>query len=61
TTVLSVAQFYVERHFARGALRVVPPTPIQAARGWVKTQWARHDEKPETPEAPTTRIGGNGS
>ncbi|TFC21779.1 amino acid ABC transporter permease [Cryobacterium glucosi] len=61
TTVLSVAQFYVERHFARGALRVVPPTPIQAARGWVKTQWARLDEKPETPEAPTTRIGGNGS
>lgn len=44
TTLLSVAQFYVERHFARGALRVLPPTPIQAARQWVAVQWARLDE-----------------
>ncbi|OLR93096.1 polar amino acid ABC transporter permease [Actinokineospora bangkokensis] len=33
TSVLSVAQFYVERHFSRGALRTVPPTPIQRFRG----------------------------
>jgi polar amino acid transport system permease protein len=32
TTVLSTGQFYVERHFARGALRSPPPTPIQRLR-----------------------------
>jgi polar amino acid transport system permease protein len=32
TTVLSVAQFYVERHFAKGATRHLPPTPIQRIR-----------------------------
>ncbi|GAB2706790.1 amino acid ABC transporter permease [Kitasatospora kifunensis] len=29
TTVLSLLQYYVERHFARGAQRTVPPTPLQ--------------------------------
>jgi polar amino acid transport system permease protein len=29
TTVLSIGQFYLERYFARGALRSPPPTPIQ--------------------------------
>jgi polar amino acid transport system permease protein len=32
TTVLSVAQFYVERHFAKGSVRDLPPTPIQRIR-----------------------------
>ncbi|MCS0635548.1 amino acid ABC transporter permease [Streptomyces sp. LP05-1] len=32
TSVLSVAQYYVERHFARGADRTPPPTPLQRAR-----------------------------
>jgi len=32
--VLSVMQFYIERHFARGALRTLPPTPIQRLRAW---------------------------
>ncbi len=32
TTVLSVAQYYVERYYARGALRTPPPTPLQRAR-----------------------------
>jgi polar amino acid transport system permease protein len=32
STVLSIGQFYVERHFARGALRTPPPTPIQRLR-----------------------------
>jgi polar amino acid transport system permease protein len=32
TTVLSIGQFYLERHFARGALRTPPPTPIQRLR-----------------------------
>lgn len=33
TTVLSIGQYYVERHFARGATRDgLPPTPLQRAR-----------------------------
>jgi polar amino acid transport system permease protein len=32
TTVLSIGQFYLERHFAKGALRNPPPTPIQRIR-----------------------------
>ncbi|MFF4379469.1 amino acid ABC transporter permease [Kitasatospora sp. NPDC001547] len=33
TTLLSVGQYYVERHFARGATRDgLPPTPLQRAR-----------------------------
>lgn len=32
TTLLSVAQFYVERHYAKGAVRVLPPTPLQRLR-----------------------------
>ncbi|MEU4270712.1 amino acid ABC transporter permease [Streptomyces sp. NPDC026092] len=32
TTVLSTAQFYVERHYARGAARALPPTPLQRLR-----------------------------
>jgi polar amino acid transport system permease protein len=32
TTVLSIGQFYLERHFAKGALRSPPPTPIQRFR-----------------------------
>lgn len=32
TSVVSVAQFYVERYYARGALRTLPLTPVQRAR-----------------------------
>lgn len=32
TTVLSIIQYYVERYFARGAVRVQPPTPLQRLR-----------------------------
>ncbi len=32
TTVLSVAQYYVERHFGRGTSRALPPTPWQRLR-----------------------------
>ncbi|MFE5582995.1 amino acid ABC transporter permease [Kitasatospora sp. NPDC056531] len=33
TTLLSIGQYYVERHFARGATRDgLPPTPLQRAR-----------------------------
>jgi len=32
TTVLSIGQYYMERHYAKGALRTPPPTPIQRLR-----------------------------
>ena len=32
TTFLSIGQYYVERHYAKGALRTPPPTPIQRLR-----------------------------
>ncbi|MEU6188765.1 amino acid ABC transporter permease [Nocardia sp. NPDC047038] len=34
TTALSVAQYYIERHYAKGAHRTPPPTPLQ--RAWRK-------------------------
>ncbi|MEU9856288.1 amino acid ABC transporter permease [Streptomyces sp. NPDC047974] len=36
TTLLSVAQYYVERRFARGADRTPPPTPLQRVRRSVR-------------------------
>ncbi|MEI5102581.1 amino acid ABC transporter permease [Streptomyces sp. PmtG] len=36
TTVLSVVQYYVERHFARGSDRTPPPTPLQRARAFAR-------------------------
>lgn len=29
TTILTIGQYYIERHFARGAQRQLPPTPFQ--------------------------------
>jgi polar amino acid transport system permease protein len=52
TTVLSIIQFYVERHYARGAHRELPPTPVQRATAWTKQQWARlGDETTDDPLA----------
>ncbi|MFG2642051.1 amino acid ABC transporter permease [Streptomyces sp. NPDC048370] len=58
TSVLSVAQFYVERHFARGGSRTPPPTPLQRARRFVRdlrTEAARRDR----PVVPLKPLGGN--
>jgi polar amino acid transport system permease protein len=32
TTVLSIGQYYIERHYARGSSRDLPPTPLQKLR-----------------------------
>jgi polar amino acid transport system permease protein len=29
TTILTIGQYYLERHFARGSVRALPPTPFQ--------------------------------
>ncbi|WP_052489332.1 amino acid ABC transporter permease [Streptomyces sp. 150FB] len=41
TSVVSVVQFYVERHYSRGALRTVPPTPLQKLRAGIRNARAR--------------------
>lgn len=35
TTLLSIGQYYIERHFGRSATRKAPPTPLQQLRAWV--------------------------
>jgi polar amino acid transport system permease protein len=32
TTILSIGQYYIERHYARGSSRDLPPTPLQKVR-----------------------------
>jgi len=46
TTLLTVVQFYLERHYARGALRTLPPTPLQKARWTVQVAWAQVRGRP---------------
>ena len=58
TTVLSIAQYYVERRYARGALRELPPTPVQRAKAWIRTQWERLGDAPAGgPPAPRVDAG----
>lgn len=40
-TVLSIGQFYVERHFARGAVRNLPPTPLQVLRAKIRQTFGK--------------------
>ncbi|MEU3556969.1 amino acid ABC transporter permease [Streptomyces fragilis] len=37
TSLLSIAQYYLERRFARGADRTPPPTPLQRVRRFART------------------------
>jgi polar amino acid transport system permease protein len=37
TTVLSIGQYYIERHYARGSSRALPPTALQKIRMQVLT------------------------
>ena len=52
TTILSIAQYYIERYYARGAVRVLPPTPLQRVRHWVGVQWARLGDDGSGPPPP---------
>jgi polar amino acid transport system permease protein len=52
TTVLSIAQFYLERHFGRGTSRELPLTPLQRVRrGW-RGLHARATARPSHLERP---------
>jgi polar amino acid transport system permease protein len=51
TTILSTGQFYLERHFAKGALRTQPLTPLQRMRVDVRgvlTKFRTHPDVPKT-------------
>ncbi|MFI9327454.1 amino acid ABC transporter permease [Kitasatospora sp. NPDC052868] len=49
TTVLSIGQYYVERHYAKGATREgLPPTPLQKARAGYRRLRAAADADPRT-------------
>ena len=41
TSLVSVVQFYVERYYARGATRSLPPTPLQKLRAGLRDLRAR--------------------
>jgi polar amino acid transport system permease protein len=41
TSLISIVQYYVERHYARGAFRVLPLTPLQRVRRAVRSIGAR--------------------
>jgi len=53
TTLLSIAQFYVERRFSRGAARELPPTPLQKLRRAFRTATAPiRSQTPQTSGEP---------
>lgn len=41
TSLLSIAQYYIERHYAKGAVRTLPPTPLQRLRSGLQGRIAR--------------------
>ena len=49
TSVLTAGQYYLERYFARGAARQLPPTPLQRLRRMLVTF---HAEPPAPPVGP---------
>ena len=52
TSLLTIGQFYVERHYARGASRSLPPTPIQRLRALFTRNVTRfHAPPPPIPRA----------
>jgi polar amino acid transport system permease protein len=53
TSVLTVGQYYLERHFARGALRELPMTPWQRIRRSWRRLMAARDEPPRLRGAPS--------
>ncbi|GAA3224078.1 amino acid ABC transporter permease [Oerskovia jenensis] len=52
TTVLTIAQYYVERHYAKGAVRTLPPTPVQRVRWTLQVAWSRVTGRPAPAHLP---------
>ena len=56
TSVLTVGQYYIERHFAKGSARNVPPTPWQRFR---RNFFTFHSPPPQPPDPTvTSSVGG---
>jgi len=60
TTLLSIAQYYVERHYARGSQRALPPTPLQRLRATLATVTAARSSAPVGSPGPVTATRGEG-
>lgn len=54
TTVLTLAQYYLERHYAKGALRTLPPTPVQRLRWSAASLRSRATGRPLPAHVPPT-------
>ena len=55
TSILTVGQYYIERHYARGSNRILPPTPLQRCAGCNGRDPAHHaGRRPGSKEAPVT-------
>jgi polar amino acid transport system permease protein len=52
TSVLTVGQYYVERYYARGSSRQLPPTPLQRFRTMLSTRHA----PPPVPASPLETV-----
>ena len=55
TSILTVIQYYIERRFARGSARGLPPTPLQRLRRMLFTF---HAPPPAAPLYPPGTVGG---
>lgn len=52
TTLITIVQYYVERHYAKGAVRTLPPTPLQRLRWSSAVTVARLTGRPVPPHVP---------
>ena len=59
TTVITIIQYYVERHYAKGAVRTLPPTPWQKLKWTTSLALARVTGKPVDPKIPASFISGS--
>src|ERR1700693_663198 len=55
TSILTVGQYYIERHFGRGSLRGMPPTPFQRFR---RLLFTFHAPPPGPPDVSVLVPGG---
>jgi polar amino acid transport system permease protein len=58
TSILSIGQYYVERYYARGASRALPPTPLQRLRAWVNL-FAQARQASKERDAAEAEAGGD--
>jgi polar amino acid transport system permease protein len=58
TSILMVGQYYLERHYARGSMRALPPTPLQKLR--MRLRGLRPPPGRDPVPAPGARTGTEG-